>query len=260
MSPHRLLRLPSEALGRPVHLWCHGWYGTPILVLPSASGMAHEWQLGGAIEALQPFLNAGVFKLYCVESNVSRSWLSDSASPEERLQRHAAYETFLMSELVPWIERDCRTPGIEIMACGVSFGGFLSLNLALRHPERFPRILALSGRYRVWPFLEGITAEGQSEAYFQQPLAYVPNLTGAALQRVQSQLSGVLVVGQGAHEGRCLPETLEMAAVLRERGIAVGLDVWGTDVSHEWVWWRRQLTHHLPALARSLQRTRRLAG
>ena len=249
MSHHRLTRLPSRHLGRPVHLWCHGWFGTPIVVLPSASGMAHEWQLGGAIDALAPWLEAGRFKLYCVESNVSRSWLSDRPA-SQKIERHNRYERFLLQELVPWIERDCQTPGIPMVACGVSFGGFLALNLALRHPERFSRVLTLSARFRVWPFLTGLPGAYSLDAYYHQPLAYVPQLSGVALERVARQLSGVLVVGRGPHEGRCLPETMAMGDALRERGLRFGLDIWGDQVSHEWVWWRRQLTHHLPAVAR----------
>ncbi len=248
MRHARLLRLPSAHLGRPVHLWAHGWYGTPVLVLPSASGMAHEWQLGGAIQALQPWIDQGRIKLYCVESNVSQSWLG-TAPPAVKLARHAAYERFLGDELLPWIDRDCHTPNIPLVAVGLSFGGFLALNLALKNPARFPRVLTLSARFRVWPFLEGLPPGLGAQAWHNQPLAYVPGLSGAALARVR-QLRATLVVGQGAHEGRCLPETVEMAAVLRAQGIPTALDVWGHDVSHEWVWWRRQLVHHLgPLLA-----------
>ena len=89
-----------------------------------------------------------------------------------------------------------------------------------------------------------------SGAWFDQPLAYVPGLTGSDLHRVKSQTGVTLVVGQGPHEGRCLPETIKMARVLQSRGISARLDVWGHDVSHEWVWWRRQLVHHLPQLVR----------
>lgn len=243
MRHARLLRLPSAHLGRPVHLWAHGWFGQPVLVLPSASGMAHEWQLGGAIAALQPWIDAGRIKLYCVESNVSRSWLSDAA-PAEKLARHLRYERFLTDELLPWIDRDCQSPGIPLVACGVSFGAYLALTFALRHPARVPRVLALSGRYRVWPFLEGLPPALRAEAWTHQPLAFVPGLSGAPLAAAR-QVRATLVVGQGPHENRCIPETLDMAQVLDRAGIPVELDVWGHDVSHEWVWWRRQLVHHL---------------
>jgi len=249
--PSRLERVHSPQLGRPIHLWSHGWYGTPVLVLPSASGMAHEWQLGGAIEALAPWLSAGVLKLYCTESNVSQSWLSEALPPAERLARHAAFEAYLIDTLVPRIQEDCRTPGHPLVVCGVSFGGYLAMNLALRHPERFPRVLTLSGRFRVWPYLEGLPSHLGADAWLHQPLAYVPGLQGPALRRVRDHLEATLVVGRGAYEGRCIPETLQMGQALRERGIRTTVDVWGRDVSHEWVWWRRQLVHHLVRITRN---------
>jgi esterase/lipase superfamily enzyme len=244
--PDRYLRLPSRTFGRPVHLWCHGFYGQPVLVFPSAAGMAHEWQIGGAIEALGPLLRAGRIKLYCVESNVSRSWLSDDASPAEKLALHHDYERFVLDELVPFIDDDCRTPGIPLISCGVSFGGFYALNFALKNPGVFRHALCLSGRYDVGAFLPG---ERSPEAWYNQPLAYVPGLKGAALSKVREQTGFTLVVGQGPHEGRCVGETLNMAAAMRQVGLRVKLDVWGHDVSHEWVWWRRQLRHHLGLLA-----------
>ncbi len=243
----RLLRLPSDHLGRPIHLWAHGWYGRPVLVLPSGSGMAHEWQLGGAIEMLQPWIDQGLIKLYCVESNVSQSWLGD-APPDLKLARHLAYERFIHDELLPWIDRDCRTANTPLIATGVSFGGFLALNLALKSPERFPRVLSLSGRFDVWPFLDGLSPALGEAAWHQQPMAYVPGLAGPALDRVRRSLQTTLVVGQGAHENRCIPETVEMAKVLHRQGISTHLDVWGHDVSHDWVWWRRQLRFHLGRL------------
>ena len=269
----RLLRLPSRHLPRPVHLWCHGHAGTPVLVMPSASGLAHEWQLGGAVEALRPWLDAGHFRLYCVESNVSRSWLAEGpAAP--RYVRHLRYRRFLDSELLPFIEQDSGHSG-QMVVAGASFGAFLALNAALQAPERFAAALCLSGRFRVWPFFEDAALHGpehhqdahiqgildearrafqsreglQAGTHYDRPFAYVPGLTGHDLHRARS-VDLTLVVGQGPHEGRCLPETRQMAGVLASRGLRATLDVWGHDVSHEWVWWRRQLAFHLPRLAR----------
>ena len=33
-------RIPSRAMGRPVHLWRYGHFGPPLLVFPSAAGFA----------------------------------------------------------------------------------------------------------------------------------------------------------------------------------------------------------------------------
>ena len=75
----RHLMLPSPAMGRRVHLWCYGETGRPLLVFPSAAGIAHEWQHGGMVDALAPLLAAGQLKIYCPESNVSETWRGDGS-------------------------------------------------------------------------------------------------------------------------------------------------------------------------------------
>lgn len=237
----RYLRLPSRALDREVHLWTYGAWGAPVLVFPTASGMAHEWEAAGAIEALRPLIDAGRIKLYCPESNVSEAW-TGSGPPDWRLERHLAYERFIVHELVPWIRQDCGSPTVRIAAAGASFGAYYAANMALKAPEIFHRALCLSGRYAADRFLDGYTSPG---TWFVHPLAYVPGLQGEELAAVQRQTHITLVVGRGAHEGRCVEETHALADALEERRISHERDVWGHDVSHEWRWWRRQLQHHL---------------
>jgi esterase/lipase superfamily enzyme len=237
-------RLPSRHLGRPVHLWSFGWWGTPILVFPSASGMAHEWRSGGAIDALAPLLAAGRIKLYCPESNVSETWHAED-HPKWRLQRHEQYNRFILDELVPYIRRDCNSPDIRLGTIGVSLGAMYAANAALKHPEVFEHALCLSGRYGLEDFLDGYFDD---TAYFNAPYAYVPNLAGADLERVRRNTSLTLVVGLGPFEGSCVDETLRMSETLRRKGIRHVRDVWGHDSAHQWEWWRRQLVHHLGRL------------
>ena len=56
-------------MGRGMHLWKYGHFGPPLLVFPSAAGMAHEWEAHGMVEALEPWLETGKLKLYCTETN-----------------------------------------------------------------------------------------------------------------------------------------------------------------------------------------------
>jgi esterase/lipase superfamily enzyme len=181
-------------------------------------------------------------KLYCPESEACRSWTAMDRPVGERLAQHAAYERFIKHELVPFIEEDCHTPGVRIGLAGASLGATYAALFALKTPHRFPWALCLSGRYRTTPMLHG---QGGEDAYYNDPLAFVPNLSGEALARVRGQTHLTLVVGRGPHENRCIDETVALSRALRGRGIPHTLDVWGQDVSHEWVWWRRQLRHHL---------------
>lgn len=240
MSARHLL-LESPALGRRAHVWCFGEIGRPLIVFPSNAGVAHEWQRSGMIDALAPLLAAGRMKVYCPETNVSRSF-SGEGSLEERLLHLRAYERFVLDTLVPFIYEDCRTSELPIVTAGCSVGALYSALFVLKHPETFSRALCLSGRYRASKFFD---YPDHPEVYFNDPLAFVPNLGGAALERVRRNAHLTLVVGRGAHEHGCIPETAEMGQWLRNKDIPSHLAFWGEDSSHTYPWWQKQAFHYL---------------
>jgi esterase/lipase superfamily enzyme len=240
MSARHLL-LESPALGRRAHLWCFGELGRPLLVFPSNAGVAHEWQRSGMIDALGPLLAEGRMKIYCPESNVSRSF-SGQGSLEERLAHLRAYERFVLDTLVPFIRADCNTNDIPIVTTGCSVGALYAALFVLKHPETFARALCLSGRYRASRFFGD---PDHSEVYFNDPLAFVPNLSGTALDRVRHNAHLTVVVGRGAHENRCIPETAEMGGWLQNKGIPHHLAFWGEDSAHSYPWWQKQAFHYL---------------
>ena len=85
--------------------------------------------------------------------------------------------------------------------------------------------------------------------YFANPTDYVAGMHGAHLDWLRSRVSVLLVVGQGAfetHPTRALPSSKEFANLLADKGIPHQLDLWGSDVAHDWPWWQRQVAHHLP--------------
>lgn len=238
----RLERVHSPQLGRSLSLWSYGHWGAPLLVFPTAAGFAHEWEAQGMLEALAPLVDGGRLKLYCPESNVAEAWTRRDHEAAWRIRRHAAYERFLVETLVPKIREDCQSPAIPIAAAGASLGAFYAANVALKYPETFRWALCMSGRYAMTHFTDGFS---DLEVYFNNPLAYVPNLEGEALERVRRNTHLVLVCGQGMWEEGCIEETRALAGALAAKSIPHELDLWGHDVSHDWGWWKRQAQHHL---------------
>jgi esterase/lipase superfamily enzyme len=234
--------LDSPSLGRKVHLWSYGHFGPPVLVFPSAAGFAHEWQAQGMIDVLAPWLEAGRLKLYCPDSNVSETWAAKSGSLRDRMARHRAYEGMILNELVPWIRRDCRTPDIRLWTMGCSLGATYAANMALKQPEIFSRALCMSGRYLATALTKG---EDNEDVYFNNPLAFVPGLTGAALDRVRRQTHLTLVCGRGMWEEGCIEETIALGRLLGQKDIPNETDIWGRDSRHDWDWWQKQLRHHI---------------
>ncbi len=226
-------------------MWTFGEMGRPLVVFPSNAGVAHEWKESGMIDALAPLLRAGRLKIYCPETNVSRSFSGDG-SIRHRMAHHRAYERFVLDTLVPFIREDSRSPEARMIATGCSVGALYASLFVLKHPETFEKALCLSGRYRASALFGGVS---NHELYLNDPLAFVPNLHGMALERVRRQAHLTVVVGRGAHEDGCIPETAEFGAALEHKRIPHHLAFWGTDSSHTYPWWRKQAFHYLRQIA-----------
>lgn len=234
--------LPSRHMDRGIHVWQYGHWGPPLLVFPTAAGMAHEWEAQGMVGEVADLVEAGRVKLYCVESNVAEAWTRQEAPADWRVGRHIAYEHFVLEELVPWMRWDCRAQELPIALAGCSLGALYAANFALKYPHLFPWALCLSGRYEVTGFTGGYS---NADIYYNNPLAYVANLHGEALERIRRGTHLVLVCGQGKWEEGCIEETRALGGLCAAKGISHELDLWGHDVSHDWAWWRRQFRHHL---------------
>lgn len=241
----RYEKIHSPAVGREMQFLAFGHYGMPLIAFPSGGGQFYDFEDNGMIDAIAPLIDAGQVKVYCPEGLDNESWLNYDIDPHWRGVRHNAYQDFVVKDLVPAIRADCNDGEIRVGVTGCSLGAYHAANFALKFPELFPYALCLSGRYD----LEKITGQSASkEVYFNNPMAYVANLHGAALDRVRWNTHLVLVCGQGAWEEPCLDETHRLADLCMEKGISHQRDIWGHDVEHHWYWWRKQLAFHLANL------------
>jgi esterase/lipase superfamily enzyme len=230
----------------PGSLIAYGHYGRPLLAFPAEKGRAWDFENNGMIDAVADLIDAGRIKLYCVDSGDEQTWADTSLPTEERARRHEGYEWWILNTVAPWIADDCHGP-IEITTTGCSLGAYHAANIALRHPDVFPAAICMSGNYD--PTTWNAWGEVGDATYFQNPMAYVPNMNGEHLDLLRSRVSLLLVVGQGAwevHPTGALPGTRAFAAWLAEKGIPHELDVWGDDTPHDWPSWQRQLRHYLP--------------
>lgn len=233
-------RLWSPALGRNIWVNAYGHFGRPVLVFPTAGCGANDWERHGVIDTLAPWLEAGKLKLYCTQSIDNETLLDDEAPGAWRVHLLKCYEDYVVNNLVPAIYADCRG-AVPIAVTGASTGGYHVAHHALKRPDLFPWALGLSGKYDLARLLGG---HPNGDAYFLDPLAYLYNMGGDHLNWVRAHAHLVLVVGQGPHEGNCLPETHRLADLLAQKGISHERDIWGHDVAHHWFWWKRQIVHH----------------
>jgi esterase/lipase superfamily enzyme len=235
----------SDAIGGAGTVIKYGHYGRPVLVFPTERGHAADFENNGMIDAVAGLIDAGRVKLYCVDSYDGSSWSDHGIPLEARARRHGRYESWILNEVVPWIGRDLGDPA-EIATLGASMGAFHAANFALKRADLFPLAICLSGNYD--PASWDGWGERGHETYFNDPLDYVPNLSGDHLDWLRGHLSLLLVCGQGQWEDttNALNSTRRFATLLADRGIKHEMDLWGYDVPHDWPSWRAQLAHHLP--------------
>jgi esterase/lipase superfamily enzyme len=232
----------SPRLRRSFEIKVYGSRGKPLLVFPTSKGRFFQYEDFGMVAACRPFLEQGRVKIFAADGIDGESWWNEGAHPAEKARRHQEYDACILEEVVPFIHEQCQVGPIPIMTTGCSFGAYHAANFLFRHPEVFDTCIALSGVYSLGPFVGDYQDDN---VYYNDPMRYLPNLHDPwYLDRYRDDRI-ILCAGQGAWEDHFLAETRALSSVLRARGIDHWLDIWGTDVSHDWPWWQRQIEYFL---------------
>lgn len=239
----RYHKIFSPAIGREMELLEFGHAGTPIIAFPTGGSPFYELENNGMVNALAPLLDEGKIRLYLTSNIDTESWLHNGLDPHWRGVRHHAYQDFMMNNLVPYIRQDCADPKIRIALMGSDFGAYHAINFALKYPKIFHYALGMSGRYDI-DAVCGRYSESL-DVYYNNPVAYVPNLEGRELKKVQTNSHYTLVCGQGTWDETSLSETQRLADLFTRKKIKHTLDIWGHDVTPDWHWWQKQAFLHL---------------
>lgn len=227
----------SPSLGRDMEMLVFGHSGTPILVFPSSMGRFHEWEDFKMIDALGHQVNSGYNQVFCVDSVDKESFYNDGASPYVRIVRHRQYDSYINEEVIPFIHS--RNHDRHIIVTGASFGAYHALNVALKYPHRFGKLVAMSGKYDIRGFLDGFYDEN---VYFNNPIDFVPNMNDHHLLEAVRQVDIRLVTGEW---DMCLDAAMDMSRRLHSKSVGHTLDIWGNHTKHDWPWWREMIRKHI---------------
>jgi esterase/lipase superfamily enzyme len=227
----------SGRLGRDMELLVFGQTGLPVMVFPTSGGRFYEFEDRGMIGALSGKIDAGQVQVYCVDSIDMESWYNRSVPPRWRIARHLQYEDYLIHEVVPLIKQ--KNWDKHMVSLGCSFGGFHTVNIALRHPDVFTGFLSMSGAFDLKNFLHGYY---DRDVYFNQPFDYLPNLSDPWFFDRYRQNTYVLATGW---DDQCLGQNQRLDRVMSDRGIPHKLYTWDSYNSHDWPTWMRMLNEYL---------------
>ena len=227
----------SERLGRKMELLLFGHAGDPVIFFPTSRGRFYQNEDFGLIGAFRDRIASGRYVVCCVDSVDEESWYNEGVSPHDRVRRHEQYEEYIVHEAVPFV-RSRATRG-RLALGGCSFGGFHAVNIGLRHPKVFQKVLSMSGKFETEGFLDGYHDQ---RVYYHSVFQWLPNLTDKA---VLDDLYKVEIILAAGDRDMCRASNERLSGALWAKGVGNHCSIWN-DADHDWPVWRLMVREYLP--------------
>jgi len=238
----------SYNLDRDMEFKVYGTAGKPVLVFPSQDGRFYDFENQGMITCIQDYIEAERIQVFCCDSNDINSWSSKSWDNRKRIEAQEQYFRYITDELCPRIyaiskEANGGIPRGAILTTGCSMGGTHALNFLLRRPDLFSGCIALSGAYNARFFFPDYWDD---LTYANSPVDYIDGMPyGHPYVDQYRHKDIILCCGRGAWEVPMQDDAERMRQLFDYKNIPAWVDFWGSDVSHDWVWWRQELPYYM---------------
>jgi esterase/lipase superfamily enzyme len=220
-----------------MELLVFGHAGAKVLVFPTRDGRFHEYEDLRMTEVLRPKIEAGQLQLFCIDGIYSESFYCNWAHPSGRMQRHVEFESYILEEVFPFMQE--KNPHGCVISHGCSLGAFLAASIAFRHPQRFAKLVAFSGRYdlthRVENFGDLLDSYYDETVYFHMPTHFLKGLECHDTLENMRRMDIVLVIGE---EDPFRENNEHLSRILMEKGIGHRLHYWA-ERAHRGHYWRQ---------------------
>lgn len=230
-------KIYSTSLGMEMEHLVYGWGGAPVLVFPTSKGRFYQWEDFHMLPGLAEHLARGWLQLFCVDSIDRLSWYNFEDHQRTQLEWQLAYEEYLLHEFLPALQRRNSNP--FLIATGASFGGFHAVNFGLRNPGSVSRVVAMSGEYEAFKYVDGYFDE---DVLTNSPLDFLKSLDRSSLDPKVRTVEFVLATGRWDF---CKEPTLALAREMDRLAIPHRCHVWDEPGIHDWPLWREQVRCYL---------------
>ena len=167
----------SPSLEREMELLVFGHAGTPLIVFPTSMGRFFDYENRHMIDAVRDRYENGQLQAFCVDSVDAESWYNKADSSGASARRGMFNTTAtLLDEVVPFVRS--RNASTRVAVTGCSFGGYHSVNFAMRHPEMVDDCVSMGGAFDIHQFLNGYYDDN---CYYNCPPDFLPNLNDAGI-------------------------------------------------------------------------------
>lgn len=247
MMESRYYKEHSSYLDRDMEFKMYGYDGILCLIISCQNGRFFEWEDRKMFDLMSKWIDAGQIQFVTIDTIDAETWSSHEASGP-RMAQHENWVNYIMNELVPSaLKKAKKSLDENMMIMGASMGATHAANLFFRFPDRFSKLIALSGVYDLSRYIYDNNFDGNF--YQNSPLAYLPNMDihHNYIQKYNSN-QACFVVGQGAWEDVCLDDLRRLADVMYQKGIQIPSYFWGEDTPHDWPSWEQQILTYLPEI------------
>jgi esterase/lipase superfamily enzyme len=218
-----------------MELLIFGHAGAKVLMFPTRDGRFWEYEDLRVVARLADKVAAGHVQLYCIEGLAQETFYDSRRHPRDRIRRHAAFEDYILNEVLPLMA--FTNPHECTMAMGCSLGAFQAASLALRHPHLFRKLVALSGRYdltmKVESFEDLFDGYYADDIYFHTPTHFLPGLACPWRLENLRRMDIVLAVG---HADPFLDNNRHLSRLLHEKSVRHHLHVWDGRAHRAGAW------------------------
>ena len=234
-------RWHSPHLGRDMELLIFGRSGTRVIVFPTRVGRFFDYENWGLIEAFRDKIENGWLQLCCIDSIDEESFYCNWCPPRDRIVRHKQYEDYIIKEVVAFTHSN--NPSSALIAHGCSMGAYHAINIAMRHPRLFCRVVAFSGRYDltlgVGSFRDLYDGYYDEDVYFHNPSHFVPNINDPELLEIIRKMQVTITIGE---TDSFLENNLQFRDILHGKGIKSSFHIWSGE-AHQARYWREMVAH-----------------
>ena len=230
----------SGWLNRDMEFKIYGSSGKPVLFIPCQAGRFWDFESFKMIDYWAPWIESGKCMVFSVDTIDNEAWAAKGADNRWRIENHEKWYHYIVDELVPAVRKD---PREKLTVTGCSLGASHAANAFFRRPDLFDTLIALSGIYHAGFFFGNYH---DRLVYENSPQDFLPNMAdNHAYLEMYRQSRIIFCVGQGMWEDEFIESTREMERILAGKQVPAWFDYWGTDVSHDWAWWQKQLVYFL---------------
>lgn len=242
----------SAILGKEMHVAVHGTKGLPVIVFPTLGQPAESLEEAGVVAELADYVDSGTIQLFCTDTVDAESWGNPEGDPAARAERQETFYHYVVDELVPLVHKVSKSDA-RPLALGFDMGATHASIVALRRPDLFQGCVCLSGSYDARRYFGDWM---DATLYDNTPCAFLPQMASDhPYVAVYNQRQLLFCCGQDETEADSLRTTRELEANFARLGVDVWCDYWGSDVTHTWFWWRKQLRYFMPIVLEDVEKT-----